>query len=218
MMQRILLADDHEIFREGLQVLLAGQEGFEVVGQVGDGRAALAAVRELKPHQVVMDLEMAGMNGVDATRRIVSEHPGVKVTCLSMHAEPHFIEAALEAGASGYVVKEQALEELVRALHSVAAGQLYVCAAVTRYLVEALRNRPAERGSVFGLLTGREREVLQLLAEGLSSKEIAGRLEISVKTVGSHRERIIEKTGLHSVAGLTKYAVSQGLTDLGSAR
>jgi len=210
---RVLLVDDHEMFLAGLEALLQRQQDMVVVGQVKDGMEAVEQARATKADVVVMDISMAGMNGIEATREITSKLPGVKVLCLSMHAERRFVAAALDAGASGYLLKDNSFEELVDAIHTVKCNQVYLCRRVAGTVVEAYRaQRLQGESSVFSLLTRREREVLQLLAEGRSTKEIAARLSLSLKTVGTHRGHIMEKLSIHSVAGLTKYAIREGLT------
>jgi len=213
MSTRVLLVDDHEMFLAGLDALLERQQDMEVVGQAGDGMEAVKKAHASRADVVVMDVSMAGMNGIEATREITSKLPGVKVLCLSMHAERRFVAAALDAGASGYLLKDNSFEELVDAIRTVRRNQTYLCPTVAGTVVEAYRAQRQEGvSSVFTLLTHREREVLQLLAEGRSTKEIAARLSLSLKTVGTHRGHIMEKLSIHSVAGLTKYAIREGLT------
>lgn len=214
---RIIIADDHQIFVDGLRSLLREQKDIvmEVVAEVGDGMQAIAAVDEHKPDIVIMDVSMPGMNGIVATRRILEAHPNVKVICLSMHQDRMFVLAALRAGAAGYLLKECALEELISAIRRIAAGETYLSPGIAGMVVEALRKMEAvEEYGVSEILSLREREVLQLLAEGLSTQEIADRLAISTKTVSTHREHIMNKLDIRSIAGLTKYAVRQGLTTL----
>ena len=208
---RVLLADDHQLFLEGLRALLGEQPGLLVVGEAANGRQAVAAARSLEPNIVVMDLSMPGMNGIEATRRIVRELPDVKVICLSMHSEARFVEAALEAGAAGYLLKDCASDELLAAVETVSGGKTYISPSIASLVVTALRSRERQ-STAFTLLTQREREVLQLLAEGHSTKQIAAHLGVSIKTVGTHREHIMQKLDIHSIAGLTKYAIGEGLT------
>ena len=210
---RALLADDHQLFLDGLRALLAKQPGIEVVAEASDGREALSAARRLRPDVVIMDLSMPGLNGIEATRRISKRVPSARIICLSMHTEARFVEAALEAGAAGYLPKDCASEEMTAAIRAVSKGQTYLSPGVADVVVNVLRNRdvPA-RESAFDLLTDREREVLQLLAEGQSTKQLAAHLALSVKTVGTHREHIMQKLGIRSIAGLTKYAIREGLT------
>lgn len=212
---RVVLADDHELFRSGLRALLERQEDLAVIGEVQDGRDAVRSARELGPDLVVMDVEMPGLNGIEATRQIVSEASGVRVLCLSMHASSRFVEAAFEAGAHGYLLKDSATDELVRAVRAVLSGRTYVSPAVGAAAVAPYgRNGLPAADSAFTLLSGREREVLQLLAEGCSTSEIASRLCLSPKTIYFHREQMMEKLGIRSVAGLTRYAIQEGLTGL----
>lgn len=206
---RILLADDHEIFRDGLRSLLEQQPGLTVVAEVEDGLQAVAAVREHTPDVAVMDLSMPGMNGIEATRRIVETVPSVNVLCLSVHTDSEFVLAVLDAGASGYVVKDCAREELLRALGVVMEGKTYLSPSIAGLVVEAHR---ADRVAAVPLLTTREREVLQGIAEGLTTHEIAARLYISEKTVGTHRRHLMDKLDIDTVAGLIKYAIRKGLT------
>jgi len=208
---RLLIADDHPIFRAGLRSLLATQAGVEILAEVEDGLAAVEAARTRKPDLVVIDVSMPGMNGLEATRRITAAAPGVKVLCLSMHSDRRFVDAALQSGAHGYLLKECALEELVSAIHAVLAGQVYVSPGLGAAVLEDYRAEGHER-SALSLLTSREREVLQLLAEGHSARSIAARLDVSVKTVGTHREHLMRKLGTHSLSGLTKLAIREGLT------
>ncbi len=213
MSHRIVLADDHELFRSGLRTLLEKQSDLAVIGEVRDGREAVRSARGLRPELVVMDIEMPGLNGIEATRQIASEVGGVKVLCLSMHSSSRFVEAAFEAGAAGYLLKDSAQEELVLAIRKVLSGQAYVSSALSEAAVGALRRHRSPAGaSAFTVLTGREREVLQLLAEGRSTQETASCLCMSPKTVYTHREQMMEKLGIHSVAGLTRYAIREGLT------
>ncbi len=211
---RIVLADDHELVRSGLRALLERQGDLAVIGEVGDGRDAVRSARELRPELVVMDVEMPGLNGIEATRQIAVENGGVKVLCLSMHSSPRFVEAAFEAGAAGYLLKDSATDELALAVRTVLAGRTYVSPAVAGAAVGPYRRPGPAVASAFTVLTGREREVLQLLAEGCSTRKIASRLSLSPKTVYSHREQMMEKLGIHSVAELTRYAIQEGLTSI----
>ncbi len=213
MSHRIVLADDHQLVRSGLRALLEQQDDLAVVGEVRDGRDAVRTARELRPELVVMDVEMPGLNGIEATRQIASQACGVQVLCLSMHSSSRFVEAAFESGAAGYLLKDSAAEELVRAIRTVLSGRTYVSPAVAGAAVGHNRRAgPPAVASAFTLLTGREREVLQLLAEGCSTQEIARRLHMGAKTVYTHREQMMEKLAIRSVAGLTRYAIQEGLT------
>ncbi len=213
MSTRILLADDHEILLGGLRSMIEQEPGLEVVAEARDGLEAVRMAEETDPDLVLMDVSMPGLNGIEATRRIASGRSRTKVLCLSSHADPVMVEAMLEAGASGYVLKDYAVEELLRAISAVMAGETYLSPRVTGGVVEALLNgSPSKASSSLSKLTEREREVLQLVAEGHSNKQIAERLHVSAKTVGTHREHIIRKLDIHTVAGLTKYAIQHGLT------
>lgn len=212
MATRVLLVDDHRMFVAGLRSLLDGRNGLKVVGEAHDGLEAIKAARRTHPNVVVMGITMPGMNGIEATREILAQRPSTRVLCLSAHSEKRFVAAALDAGAAGYLLKECGFEELVEAIDAVRRNQVYLHPKVAGTLVEAYRSQRGEDANVFSLLTRREREVLQLLAEGQSTKDIAGRLGLSLKTVGTHRAHVMDKLGIHSVAGLTKYAIREGLT------
>jgi DNA-binding NarL/FixJ family response regulator len=212
---RILLADDHAMVTEALRAVLEQSLDMHVIAMAYNGHEAVRACRDMRPDVVVMDVSMPELNGVEATRQIIAEQPGVKVLCLSMLADKRFVAAMLEAGALGYVLKECAAEELSRAIRAVRANQVYLSPAVARIVVDNWRTPWTETtASAFACLTGREREVLQLMAEGHDTKAIAARLHLSVKTVGTHRERLMDKLQLYSVAELTKYAIREGLTTL----
>lgn len=212
MRTRILLADDHELFLSGLLALLERESDMEVIAEAKDGREACRKAEELSPDLVLMDISMPGLNGIEATRRIAGDS-AVKVLCLSMHSESRFVEAALESGACGYLLKDSEPQELVRAIRVVMMGRTYISPAVAGTLIDALKGqRPLAGSSAFTLLTEREREVLQLLAEGHPTREIAAQLYMSPKTVATHREHVMEKLRIHSIAGLTKYAILEGLT------
>lgn len=210
---RVVLADDHRVVREGLRRLLEREEDVVVVGTVDDGQHAVEIAAEVAPDIVVMDVSMPGMNGIEATRRITGGGSGTKVLCLSMHAERQMVLEALRAGASGYLLKESSGVELVCALRTLAEGRKYISPAIAGIVVEALTSDArGGAGSPGEALTSREREVLQLLAEGHSTKQIAIRLNVSAKTVSSHREHVMHKLDIESIAGLTKYAIRHGLT------
>ncbi|MFO8006924.1 MAG: response regulator transcription factor [Candidatus Brocadiia bacterium] len=211
---RVLVADDHRIVREGLGALIEELPNMEVVGEARDGRTAMRLVEELVPDIVLMDVAMPDLNGIEATRKIASEHPLVKVIALSMHSESQFVARMLEAGASGYMLKEGAFEELAAAIEEVSAGHTYLCPMIAGPLVEDYLRRLDGSQDMDDPLSPREREVLQLLAEGLTTRQIARRLDISPKTVETHRARIMDKLDIRSIAELTKYAIRQGLTPL----
>jgi len=210
---RVLLADDHDLFRAGLRVLLQDLGGFEVVGEAGDGREALRQVGERRPDVVLMDLMMPGLNGLEATTRIAQEFPGVKVLVLSMNAAEEFVLPAVRAGASGYILKNARPAELEQAIRAVARGETYLTPAVSGHLIDDYRRRSAGAADSLNRLTPRQREVLQLVAEGHSSKEIARRLALSVKTVETYRSQLMDALDIREIAGLTRYAIRKGLVD-----
>ncbi len=214
---RILLADDHRIMRQGLRALLEKEADIEVSGEAEEGRTAVQLVRKLKPDVVVMDVGMPDLNGIEATRQINAEAPAAKVLALSMHADKRFVEGMLTAGASGYLLKDDAFEELVSAIRIVAANKMYLSPGIASVVVEdcVRYSRKAESTGRI-ILTPRQREVLQLLAEGKTTKQIASLLYVSHKTVETHRRQIMEKLDIHSIAELTKYAVREGLTSIDS--
>jgi DNA-binding NarL/FixJ family response regulator len=212
---RVLLADDHQLFRQGMRSMLANDAGIEVVGEAASGRSAVQLARQLVPNVVIMDISMPDLNGIDATRRIKERSPGIQVLALSAHADRRFVTGVLAAGAAGYILKDSAFEELCRAIHTVAGKQVYLSPAVAGGVVEAsLGLTPANGAPGAAVLTSRQREVLQLLAEGLNAKRIAARLHVSVKTVETHRAQTMKKLGCQSVADLTKYAIREGITSL----
>lgn len=212
-MIRIVVADDHPMFREGIAGLLAAEEDFEVVAQTGDGREAVRLAGELGPDIVLMDVTMPEMNGIEAARRIRDGFPNVRVVALSMHAENRFVTEMFQAGANGYVLKMCGFDELAEAIRTVAAGGSHVSAQIAGEVIRSLAGLVPDSADAGGL-SEREREVLQLLAEGRSSKECGQLLHVSVKTVDTHRRQIMNKLGLGSVAELTKYAIRSGLTSL----
>jgi len=215
MSMRILLVDDHGIVRQGLRSLLERQADMEVVGEAEDGRKALELVRELLPDVIVMDVTMPNMSGIGATHRIVHECPKVKVIALSIHSNRHFVADMLKSGASGYVLKECLFDELVQAIRTIVAGGKYLSPGITGVVVEDYVERLSTTAeSQLDKLTAREHEVLQLLAEGKSTKQIALELHVSTKAIESNRRHIMDKLDIHSVAELTKYAIREGLTSL----
>jgi DNA-binding NarL/FixJ family response regulator len=213
---KILLADDHTIIRQGLCALLDKQPDIEVVGAVGDGRKAVELVRELRPDIVVMDISMPNLNGIDAARKIVGKMGSTKVIALSMHSSKRFVTEMLKAGASGYILKECLFNELLEAIRVVLNGGIYLSPGITGVVVDDYLQHLiiAENQPSVPALTEREREVLQLLAEGKSTKQIALQLHVSGKTIESNRRNIMDKLGICSVAELTKYAIREGLTPL----
>jgi len=209
------LVDDHAIIREGLRSLLEKQPDMDVLGDTDEGRKAVELTRELMPDVVIMDVTMAGLNGIEATRLITSEFPAVKVIALSIHSQRRFIADMLCAGASGYILKECLFDELVQAIQTVAAGGRYLSPRIADVVVENYVERLSTVvDSPLSALTGREREVLQLVAEGKSTREIALQLHVSTKTIEANRRQVMDKLDVHSVAELTKCAVREGLTTL----
>jgi DNA-binding NarL/FixJ family response regulator len=206
---RIMVADDHQILRQGLVALLGSQPDMTVVGQASDGREAVSLARDRSPDVVVMDVAMPNLNGIDATRQVLASVPSAKVIVLSAHGHQRMIAESLRAGASGYVPKDSAMEELVEAIRTVMAGERYLGPKVASVLATEYLEAEPRSGHA---LTPREREVLQLIAEGKATKEAAAALGVSVKTVETHRRSMMEKLALFSVAELTKYAIREGLT------
>ena len=210
---RIVIADDEGILRQGLSALIREQPDMEVVGEAQDGWQAVALAKELKPDAVVMDISMPNLNGVDATRQILAENPNIKVVALSMHPDRHYVTEILKAGALAYVLKCYFVDELIKALHAAVAGEHYLSPQITDVLVDQIVNKTsANDQNGLSRLTGRLRQVLQLTAEGLSTKQIALRLCISPKTADANRREIMNQLGIFTIAELTKYAIREGLT------
>ncbi len=213
---RVLLVDDHTILREGVRALLADEPQIVVVGEAGDGRAALDKVEAVHPDVVLMDMVMPTMNGLDATRELKARHPGIKVLILSMYDDEEYVQQVIQAGASGYVLKGVAGSELVQAIREVAAGASFLHPAVAAKLIQdyVRRVQAGDDSERRELLSPREREVLKLIAEGNSNPQIAGILCLSPKTVENHRTNIMRKLDVHDVTGLVKYALKSGLIEL----
>jgi DNA-binding NarL/FixJ family response regulator len=212
---RILVADDHCVVRQGLCSLIEHLPEYEVAGQAGSGREAVRLTRKLCPEIVIMDIGMPDLNGIDATRMCIEACPRVKVIALSMHADRRYVLGMLKAGAQGYVLKESAFSELTQAIHAACRHQVYLSPKVAGAVVrDAIQCRTWDPFSAFEQLTVREREVLQMVAEGRSTRQMAGTLNVSVKTVEARRKAVMRKLDLHSVAELTKYAVREGLTSV----
>jgi len=212
---RLILADDHKIVREGVRALLSRQADMEVIAECSTGREAIRLASEARPEAVVMDVDMPDMDGIQATTEIKAATPSVKVIGLSMHAAKRFVIRMFQAGASAYVLKESAFDELARAIRLVAANEVYVSRGVLTTMLDDAIRRVAQAGpSPKPLLTEREREVLKLLAEGGSTKAVAAQLGISVQTVSTHRTRILAKLGIQSTAGLVRYAIQEGIVGL----
>ncbi len=210
-MIRVLLTEDHTIVRAGIRALLENLEGVEVVGEAGDGREALRLVETHHPDIVLMDIAMSGLNGLEATMRMSKEFPDVHVIILSMHASEEYVLQALRAGASGYILKDAGTAELELAIRSVGRDETYLSPAVSKHVVADYVRRVGGEPSSLERLTRRQREILQLVAEGQSTQEIAQMLSISVKTVESHRAQLMERLDIHDVAGLVRYAIRVGL-------
>ena len=213
---KVILADDHKIVLDGLRSLLNKRSDVEVIADAGDGRSTVELARKLSPDLVIMDISMPDMNGIEATRRILSENPKIKVIGLSMHSDRRFVVEMLKAGVSGYLLKDCAFEELANAIHSVMKNQIYLCPPIAKTVTEDYLHRldPTNASSVYSILTPREREVLKLLSEGKTTKQIAYILGLSGKTVETHAQKVMKKLSLHSIAELTKYAIREGLTSL----
>lgn len=209
---RVLIVDDHKIMREGLRSLLEKQPDVEVITEAESAQKALKLVEEFKPDLVIMDVVMPSLNGIETTRRILAKTPGVKVIALSMHADKRFVMEMLRAGASGYLLKDCAFEELDEAIRAVMQDRTYITPRIIDIIVKdyfSASDKPAS--SALSALTSRQYEVLQLLAEGKTTREIAHQMSLSVKTIESHRQQIISKLNIRSIAGLTKYAIREGL-------
>ena len=212
---RILVADDHQIVRQGLRMLLAGESDMEVVAEADNGRKALRLAQELLPDVIIMDISMPDLNGIEATRQLLAHSQSIKVIALSMHSDSLFVMNMIKAGASGYLLKDCAMEELVKAIRTVVANKTFLSPGVSDIVIrDFVSGWQTTATSAFNVLSTREREVLQLMAEGKSTNQIADNLCVSVKTVEAHRKQVMNKLGLHSVAELTKYAIRQGLTSL----
>ena len=215
---RVLIADDHTIVRQGLRAILETESSIEVVGEAADGREAVRKTQALKPDVVVMDLSMPGMNGMEATRRIVRMSPGIRVVTLTMHSSEEYVYSLLKAGAKGYLLKESVSSDLVEAIRAVMNGDIYLHPSLSTRVVNGFLRQAAGQGrsGPSGGLTPREREVVQLIAEGHTNKEIATLLGLATKTIENHRTRIMDKLEIHNVAGLTRYAIDRGIASASS--
>ena len=214
-MIRVMIVDDHNIVREGIRNLLEKFSDIAVVAEADNGRSALQAVGEFFPDLVLMDMSMPGMNGIEATQRIIAEHPKVRVLILSMHKDKRFVSQAFHAGAKGYLLKDCASAALVKAIHTVALGEMYICPEIIEVVMDDYIKRiPDSFAQLDVPLTPREREVLQLIAEGSNAKNIGFHLKINVKTVDTHRQQVMKKLKLFSVAELTKYAIREGVISI----
>jgi DNA-binding NarL/FixJ family response regulator len=211
---RVVIVEDHALVRAGMRALLQKIEGVEVVSDVGDGWEAVKSVQTDAPDLVLMDIAMPGLNGLDATLRIVKESPTTRVILLSMHANEEYFQQALEVGASGYLLKGAELAELELALRTVARGETYLTPAVAKYAIKAYREKSEGPSGPLMKLSMRQREILQLIAEGQTTKDIAQRLNLSVKTVETHRSQLMERLDIHDVPGLVRFAMRVGLIQL----
>jgi two-component system response regulator NreC len=213
---KILLVEDHVVVRQGLKALLSSEADIEVVGEAANGREALQLVSELQPDLVLMDISMPGLNGIEATRQICQHYPGIEVVILSMHSNEEYVFQVLRAGASGYVLKQSDSAEVLTAIRAALAGGSFLSPPISRAVIDDYVRRAETRGrsGTLDLLTPREREVLQLLAEGLSNQEIADQLSISVKTVETHRGNMMKKLAVDSKTDLVKYALRKGWASL----
>ena len=209
---RVMIVDDHTLVRAGIRMLLSSIENVEVVAEASDGAEAIAAIAQYEPDVVLMDLTMKDIGGLEATARIKAEHPDTRILILSMHANEEYVLQALRAGAVGYLLKEAATAELEIALNAVSSGEIYLSPPVSRAVVDGYisRTEGGEPGPEDGL-TPRQRQILRLIAQGLGTKEIAYKLEVSVKTIETHRAMLMERLDIRDVAGLTRYAIRQGL-------
>ncbi len=216
MHHRILIADDHRLFRDGLKSILVRERDIDIVGEASDGVETLNKALELKPDYVLLDVSMPKLNGIEAARRIMESIPRTRIIMVTMHDDLRYIVESLRVGVAGYILKESATDELLQAIRSARCGSMpYLSRSIREIVMQDYLQRLNESPeSAFTVLSGREREVLQGLAEGLNVKEIASRLDISVKTIESHRKNIMDKLNMHTIAELTKYAVKEGLTNL----
>jgi DNA-binding NarL/FixJ family response regulator len=208
---RILLADDHVVVRTGLRALLGELPGMEVVAETGDGLEALRLIAETRPDLVLLDISMPGLNGLEVAARVQKDFPAVRIVILSMYADDEFVRRALTAGALGYVLKNADRAELELALRTVIRGETWLSPPIARRVADAYARGADPRDVKFEALTNRQREVLQMIAEGSSTKEIAARLNVTVKTVEAHRAELMQRLGIHGVAGLVRYAIRAGL-------
>jgi DNA-binding NarL/FixJ family response regulator len=212
---RVFLVDDHNIFRESLKLLLESAPDIEIVGETGESGDALALIKKKRPDIVIMDVAMPGLNGIEITRKITAQLTGIKVIALSAYSERKSVLRMFKAGAVGYLIKDCVFKELVYAIKAVARGQTYVSPQIADIVVDGcLKQSAKDARSNFCTLTDREREVLQLIAEGKTTKEIAFQFKVSLKTIETHRAHIMEKLKINSVAGLTKYAIREGISFL----
>jgi DNA-binding NarL/FixJ family response regulator len=208
---RVVLADDHSVVRAGIRVMLSRIPGIQILGEASNGREALELVERLQPHLLLADIGMPEMNGLELTARVTKDFPNVRVLILSVHATEEYVWQALRAGAAGYLLKNMEANELEQAIQAVIDGKMYLTSAVSQEVVASYMDRLGNGANVLDILTPRQREILQLIAEGRSTKEIAQRLSISVKTVETHRGKLMERLQIYDVPGLVRFAVRMGL-------
>jgi DNA-binding NarL/FixJ family response regulator len=214
---KILLADEHKLMRDGLRSLIEKRDGLQVVAEAENGQTAIKLNRKFRPDVIVMDINMPDLNGIDASRQIIQEFPDTKIIAFSMHTDHQFVAGALKAGVSGYLQKDSAFEELAQAIRTVVANRTYLSSRITGDVVNGyVEKLLADDSAAPACLTDREREVAQLYAEGHSTRQIADRLNLSVKTIETHRRNIMQKLDITSIAELTKFAIREGLTTLDS--
>jgi DNA-binding NarL/FixJ family response regulator len=213
---RVILVDDHVLLRAGIRALLQGLPDIDVVGEAGDGHGALALLRAQRPHIMCTDIRMSGMNGLELTARVHKEFPNVKVLILSMYSSEEYVWRALRAGAAGYLLKDSAPAELELAIRAVAGGETYLTPIVSKHVISNYIQRLGDQGNALDLLTPRQREILQLIAEGQSTKAIARTLKLAPKTVETHRAQLMDRLDIHDVAGLVRFAIRVGLVQVES--
>jgi DNA-binding NarL/FixJ family response regulator len=213
-MIRVLLADDHDLMRDGIAALLTRVPGLEIVGEASDGLQAIRMIPKHNPNLILMDIGMTPMNGLDATARITNEYPDVRVVILSMHANEEYVLKALRAGASGYLLKDTKKEELIEALTAVASGRTYLSKQVSRHVIDDYVRSVEAKSSPLEQLTPRQRQILQLIAEGKTNKEIAQILKVSIKTVDTHRTLLMQRLDIHDIAGLVRFAIKMGIVSI----
>ena len=214
-MIKIMICDDHKILRDGLKALLKGDSEYEIVAEAGSGREALAKARKTRPDIIIMDIAMPGLNGIEATRKIKCYLPRSKILILSMHSSKEYVLEALKAGAMGYLMKETASRDLISAIHKIHGGEIYLNGVFSQYVIDEFMHLTNKHNlSLSKNLASREKEILQLVAEGKSNKAIASILNVSQKTVETHRHHIMNKLDIHDIAGLTKFAIRTGLVAL----
>ena len=214
---RVLVVDDHAIVRQGLRAILDAEPDMQVVGEAADGREAVRKAISLQPEVIIMDVSMPRMNGLEATARIAKAHPAIHIVALTMHSSEEYVYSLLKAGARAYLLKESVSSDLVEAIHAVIGGGTYLHPAISTKVIDGyLRRPPRAQEGMLDVLSPREREILQLIAEGHTNKEIAGLLDLAVKTIENHRTRIMDKLEIHNVAGLTRYAIGHGIATASS--